>query len=189
MTTIAFRLLFYLALPEGFGASESSGLDIWYFVRRWAAWALKLSVILGPSTRRATGKLGIVNMSGDACLPIVARALSMELRAASRSAATHRKRYLPGIPVGSIDDTTGLVELVIWRRSWRFVPPPIAGESASYLGSPMMGTLRVFCRNALCCRITLMLSWGEVAWAYPVGMKSRCNAKRKSSDISASLSC
>jgi hypothetical protein len=78
---------------------------------------------------------------------------------------------------------------VIWRRSWRFVPSPIAGESASSLGSPMMGTLRVFCREALCCRITLMLSWGEGTWAYPVGIKSRCDAKRKSSDISASLSC
>jgi len=68
MTTVAFRLLFHLALPEGFGASELSGLDPWYFVRRRAAWALQLSVILGPSTRRATGKVGIVNMSGDGLL-------------------------------------------------------------------------------------------------------------------------
>jgi len=155
MTTVAFRLLFRLALLEGFGASELSGLDPWYFVRRRAAWALKLLVILGPSTRRATVKLGIVNMSGDACLPILARALSMELLAASRSAATHRKRHLPGVPVGSIDNTTGLVELVIWRRSWRFVPPPIAGEPASSLGGPMIGTLRVFQRMTSCCHITL----------------------------------
>ena len=122
---VAFRLLFHLALPEGFGASELSGLDPpWYFVRRRAAWALKLLVIPGPSTRRATGKLVIVNMSGDACSPIAARDLLIELRAASRSVAAHRKSYLPGVPVGSIYDTTGLVELVIWRRSWRFVPPP-----------------------------------------------------------------
>jgi len=53
------------------------------------------------------------------------------------------------------------------------VPPPIVGELASSLGGPMMGTLRVFRRNASCCHITLMLSWGEVAWAYLVGMKSR----------------
>jgi len=156
MTTFAFHLLFHLALPEDFGASDLSGLDPWYFVRRRAAWALNLSVILGPSTRRATGKLGKVNMSGDACLPIVARASLIELWAASRSGATRRKWYFPGVPVGSIDDTTGLVELVIW--SWRFVPPPIAGESSSSLGSPMMGTLRVFYRNASCRRITLMLS-------------------------------
>jgi len=77
---------------------ELSGLDPWYFVRRRAAWALKLSVILGPSTRRATGKLGIVNMSGDACSPIVARALSMELRAALRSVPRTGIGIFPGYP-------------------------------------------------------------------------------------------
>jgi len=146
MTTVAFRLLFHLVLPEGFGASESSGLDPWYFVRRradpWyfvrrrAAWALKVLVILGPSTRRATGKLGIVNMSGDACLPIVARALSMELRASLRSVATHRKRYFPGVPVGSIDDTTGLVELSSGEGAGGLYLPRLLGNRPVPWGVP-----------------------------------------------------